>query len=304
MDKNLLSPYIRVAMHSTIPAPVSISRRIIYDYEIIFVKDGCCRMCIDGKDYICRKNNVIFLRPGIPHSFHSYKDYDFVQPHIHFDVIYNENSHITPISFKDKDSMTENELKLVQEDILGGIDIPYVFVPENTSVFQNIFFNIIELFQSGKQNFELLYKSEMLRLLSLILNQFEVAGAIPSSCGFTVNSIKNYIDSNFLQKITLSSLAKQFHINKFTMMRQFKLSYGKNIIEYYNEKRLETAVHMLKTTNLSVKSIGDVLNFEDSYSFSRFFKGHTGVSPHKYRKLPYALEKTIKRDKFTSGGAI
>ena len=40
MDKNIILPYIRVAMYSTLPNGCVIGERVIYDYEIIYVKDG------------------------------------------------------------------------------------------------------------------------------------------------------------------------------------------------------------------------------------------------------------------------
>ena len=60
MNKNEFSPYIRVAMFSTLTAPFKISERIIFDYEIILVNDGVCKITLDNTEYICKKNDVIF----------------------------------------------------------------------------------------------------------------------------------------------------------------------------------------------------------------------------------------------------
>lgn len=67
-------------------------------------------------------------------------------------------------------------------------------------------------------------------------------------------------------------------------MRNFKKIYGQNIIEYYRLKRIEYAKNMLIDTDLSVRSIGEQLNFTDIYSFSRFFRQFTGKAPLEYRK--------------------
>lgn len=282
MNINTISPYIRLATHSVIPSVHTIRRRVLYDFEIIYVKDGKCRINIDGTDYICRKNDVVFLPPGVPHSFHTYEDIEFNQPHIHFDAVFSDKSSITPISFSDKCDMTINEISLIQENIFSDLKIPYIFVPENSDEFQKTFFHIINSF-SENNTMTLYSKGKLIELISLIVNQFNDLQQTENSITTSVN-IKNYIDGNFLNIITLDSLSDIFHINKFTMMRNFKKDFNTNIIEYYNKKRADYAKHLLLTTNMTVKAVGDILNFTDSYSFSRFFKNQTGISPLNFRK--------------------
>ena len=48
MDINYLSPYIRVAMDSTINPPWKLPERVIFDYELLFVKEGI----INGVEYV------------------------------------------------------------------------------------------------------------------------------------------------------------------------------------------------------------------------------------------------------------
>ena len=71
MNKNEFSPFIRVAMFSTLIAPFKINKRALFDYEIILVTDGKCKITIGGIEYLCKKNDVIFLRPGVEHKFES-----------------------------------------------------------------------------------------------------------------------------------------------------------------------------------------------------------------------------------------
>lgn len=282
MDMNILSPYVRLAMYSTITAPFVISERIIYDYEIIFVKDGVCRIQIDGVDYICRKNSIVFLRPGIHHSFHSVKGVDFVQPHIHFDAVYSNKSAITPISFKPYSGMTEEERSLISEDVFSDVDIPFVFSSENPALFQKLFFDVIDMYLGSASEIEI--KIGMLKLLGVVLAEFADEKRTRDG-GSAVESVKSYIDENFRNIITLDMLSNAFYINKFTLMRKFRDMYGMNVIKYYNGKRLEYAKKMIKNSNMSVKEIGDMLCFTDAYSFSRFFKNAVGISPAKYKNV-------------------
>ena len=284
INKNTISPYIRRAALSELPPGHSIARRIIFDYELIYVTGGKVRMIIGDKSYVCKKNNVILLRPGVPHEFHCFDDCNLLQPHIHFDLVYTKNSESTPISFKDRQNMTADELLLISEDTLDP-SIPCVFSPYNQDRFANLFFGVIYAFRNREPNFELTAKIHFLELLSLIFTQFDMGHQSKHLSLSPAETVKSYIDSNYRQPVTLDSLQTQFFCNKYTLIRSFNKLYGKSPIAYYRERRLDFAKNILTNTNRTVASISKELSFPDIYSFSRFFKGLTGVSPTQYRSL-------------------
>lgn len=144
---------------------------------------------------------------------------------------------------------------------------------------------IIDLFQKKRYNYEIKCKAKMLELLECILSQFEEKKISENEISSDIlASVRNYIDNNYLSVLTLDYLSSHFFINKYTLLRKFKKMYGKNPIEYYREKRIDYAKKMLINSNFSVSEIGEMLNFTDVYSFSRFFKLRTGVSPAKFKK--------------------
>ena len=283
MNLNYLSPYVRLAMDSTLGPSHIINPRVIFDYELIYTLDGECTITFGNTPYICKKGDAVFIRPGELHSFVIPDHTSFVQPHIHFDAVYNENSEITPISFKSLANMTAHEKALIQQDILDGVEIPHIFKPSSPSEFRNLIFKAIHTFNEDKSN-QLSLKITTLELLSMIINQFSSPlSKAPISDGRT-QAIKEYIDNNYLNIITLDMLSEQFSVNKYTALRKFKSTYGVSIIEYYNNKRFECSKRFLDTTDMSVTEISRILNFTDEYSFSRFFKNINGLSPLNYKK--------------------
>ncbi|UKB86281.1 AraC family transcriptional regulator [Chryseobacterium sp. MEBOG06] len=58
---------------------------------------------------------------------------------------------------------------------------------------------------------------------------------------------------------------------------------GKSILSWINEAVIAQAKSLLKTTNLSVMEITDILHFTESSLFCRFFKRHTDMTPSVYR---------------------
>lgn len=285
--KNSFSPYIRIAMQSTLTAPFLIHERVIFDYEIIYVTDGTCSITINGIPHLCKKNDVVFIRPGIPHKFECVNNTNFVQPHIHFDLIYTDKSEKRFVSYKTKDKMMDYERSLIQEDILRDAEIPDVFTPQDRDNFEKLFFEIIRIFQNKDYNYEILYKAKMLELIDIILRQFETPKAKEnsgSSIDECVALAKSYIETNYLEILTLDSLSKQFFLNKYTLLRRFKSLYNQNIMEYYRDLRIKYAKEKLLNSEATIKSIYEKLNYSDIYSFSRFFKSRIGCSPRQFRQ--------------------
>ena len=107
MNLNEISPYVRRAMHSQISPGFRIGERVIFDYEIIHIAYGKMCVTVAGKDYICDKGSLILLRPGIPHTLSCVDGYAVSQPHIHFDVTYDEFSQKVYITFKNIEKFTK-----------------------------------------------------------------------------------------------------------------------------------------------------------------------------------------------------
>ena len=168
MDYNLLSPYVRRAWHSKLDSPFTVKRRIIFDYELIFVADGKCILEVEKNKYLCEKNDIIFLRPGIEHKLYSYRNYTFTQPHVHFDMIADEKSDDVYVCFERYKALSESDRKLLRKDIVD-IPVPDVFRLDNYEYFRTQLYEIIELFNKKGDFYRLLCKEKMIHLLYLLI---------------------------------------------------------------------------------------------------------------------------------------
>ena len=50
MNLNNLSPFVRYAARSYLRAPFKIGRRIICDYEIIYIDSGLCLLTLEDRE--------------------------------------------------------------------------------------------------------------------------------------------------------------------------------------------------------------------------------------------------------------
>ncbi|MDO4701070.1 MAG: AraC family transcriptional regulator [Erysipelotrichaceae bacterium] len=97
--------------------------------------------------------------------------------------------------------------------------------------------------------------------------------------------IKNYIESNYNENLTLDDLCKISYMNKYYLVHSFKKQFHITPIAYLNEVRLKEASKLLKNTNLSVSQIANIIGMSSQSYFAQSFKKVYRVSPNEYRKL-------------------
>ncbi|AFK85528.1 MULTISPECIES: AraC family transcriptional regulator [Thermoanaerobacterium] len=97
-------------------------------------------------------------------------------------------------------------------------------------------------------------------------------------------SIISYINDNYMDNITLSSLAEKFYISPYYLGHLFKKVTGFTIIKYLNKKRISVAQQLLATGKYKISTVCEMVGYNNLTSFSRTFKAVSGVSPMQYKK--------------------
>ncbi|WP_297334471.1 AraC family transcriptional regulator [Flavobacterium sp.] len=93
-----------------------------------------------------------------------------------------------------------------------------------------------------------------------------------------INDSRNYIDSHFLDDITLQTLAEEAKISSYHFIRLFKKAFGLSPYQYILKKRLSFADELLKEGS-SVTETAYLSGFADIASFSKAYKKQYGVAP-------------------------
>ena len=92
-----------------------------------------------------------------------------------------------------------------------------------------------------------------------------------------LQTVKEFIDSNWYQKLDLDTLIKIGLLSKFYLCHNFKKVFGSSPIHYHNSLRIKKSLTLLK--NMSLPEIAEHLNYPDYPSFSKAFKKYHGVAP-------------------------
>lgn len=92
-----------------------------------------------------------------------------------------------------------------------------------------------------------------------------------------------YLYDNYLDKITLSSLAKEINYSPYHFLRLFQKHTGKSPASFLLEIRLEKARRMLEDTDCSIAQVSDLCGFSSLSHFSHTFSKYLRLTPTEYK---------------------
>lgn len=98
-----------------------------------------------------------------------------------------------------------------------------------------------------------------------------------------VEHVRQYIEQNCHEALTLSLIAWQVQLSGEHLARLFRQQTGKTVFGYLDEMRAEKARRLLLTTELPLEQVAHSCGYSSSSLLSRHFKKQTGLPPQKFR---------------------
>ena len=99
-----------------------------------------------------------------------------------------------------------------------------------------------------------------------------------------VHKVKEFIEENYMQDISLQQLAEICCMAPDSFSRFFRNKTGRNPNRYVIDYRLGIAARMLLNTKLSVAEIGFSCGFNTLSHFNRLFRESKGCTPSEFRE--------------------
>ncbi len=286
MDINQISPYIRIATDSVIFSPWRLHERVIFDFELLYIKEGNIHVDIEGKSFYGNPGDVFLFKPKQRHSIDILGDSCFHQPHIHFDLFYQPDSPEVKVSFKSLEALTSLEMKMFRESMPQNseIDLPNQMRLSNTKLFEEMLFEIIKEYEMKMPFHEIIVKGMFVKLWTYLMREnYWHNNPVVSENMAELIGVKDYLYYNADREVDLDELSSEFNFSKYHLIRLFKKAFTVSPIHYHRLIRVEKAKKMIQFTNMSFTAISELLGFSSINSFSRAFRKVEGVPPSFYR---------------------
>jgi AraC-like DNA-binding protein len=143
-------------------------------------------------------------------------------------------------------------------------------------------FHIIET--NNQKTFEKERASARLRLLLSYYMEYFPKSNTEAKTDYVVEA-KEYIEDNYWKTtLTVLMIAEYVKIGRTYLFRLFKEETGMSIQSYLTQYRIRRACNLLKSTQISVKSVACSVGYKDQLYFSKIFKKVTMHTPSEYRE--------------------
>ncbi len=104
-------------------------------------------------------------------------------------------------------------------------------------------------------------------------------------------SIKEYLELHYPEKITLNTLCRQFYCSRATLMTAFRQEYDQTINRFLLIIRVRVAKEKLTSGNDSISEVAIKCGFADQNYFCKVFRQQEGLTPTQYRNINHDKEQ-------------
>jgi AraC-like DNA-binding protein len=262
--------------HSTRVGEVSITYNHFHDsYEIFYLVSGERYYFINDNTYLIKKGDVVLLNKRIIHRTFDAEipDHERILVIIHQDFL---NEFLNCIHDINLFSPFHQDVNVIHLN------------PHEQSILESILFKTICEIKSTSVGNETLLRMSLIELM-IYLNRYSLlshTNYINHSSSFAnkVSEIVKYINKNYMNRLNLESVSREFFISPFYMSKIFRKVTGFTFVEYINQVRSKEAQRLLDESKLSVTKIAYKVGFESITHFGRVFRKVVGLSPSTYRK--------------------
>lgn len=244
-------------------------QRLVHNYELDFYITGPRTIKIDGCVHEISDNTICFRRPG---QLVSSKG-DF-------------NCYLLTLDFSKKtpiENYIRNTADLMEPSFTHPLidSLPDLFSPLHNEEIRSILSMLASRTRLNTDANALLVKQLFYLLNSdLCRSEFEAFNIKQSH----TDVIADYLNKNFRKRISLDELAEITHMDKSYIVRLFKKQYHTTPIDYLIELRMDYAIRILTTTNMTINEISDECGYTTASFFTRQFKKRYNMTPGEYRK--------------------
>lgn len=251
-----IEPGIIIADHFNETDTYSTKRpQCMKDWLLTYTLGGQGYFSVNGKTIYCSPNQVVLLRPGVPHQYGTShgQTWNFIWAHFSSQLF---EAHLLPL----------------EELIIQTID--------TDSTRKRIYRAFKKVISDSRERNVLWHElcknalSEILLLLTV--NQSKKTDP-------RVQETLNLLSERMRETIKIEEVAKIIGVSSSRLSHLFKENTGFSIIETLNRMRLDQAALLLQHTNRTASEVSLDVGFQNYNHFAKLFHSRFGVNPSKLR---------------------
>jgi len=226
------------------------------------VEKGSTRFSIKQREYPLYPNELAIINPHTIHACNPYKEDARDYHMIYLDTNWCKELQNT-IFHTNKEFLPLNQ-ELIQDPTLFK-ELSSI----NHALFENSYLLEIE--------------SRLIEWLSTIFIRYCGVVEKPKQSTFVnLEKIARYLQESYEENISLEELASLFHMNSYTLLRNFKKQYDLTPHTFQINYRVHKAKEFLKQ-DISLSEVALSTGFFDQSHFQKHFKQRVAITPKEYR---------------------
>lgn len=238
--------------------------------EILFVLKGNVNIVIDESAYYLSQEDVIVINANEVHTISSNDDNIILALQIPIDFIKPYYEDIENIKFNCRSVLLKDEDKYIIDEI------------------RKILAKTMWTYSKDEEDCEIKIQSLAFELIYTLCRNFKEKEDVYNKSGNKYSErlkrIIQYIDLNYKEDISLSTLAEKEYLSNAYLSKFFRKYIGKNFHSYLSSIRLEHAVKDLIYSDLSITEVALNNGFNNEKTFFNLFKENYAQTPNSYRK--------------------
>lgn len=233
--------------------------------EIVFIKEGFGTHTVGNKKYETEKGDILIYNKG---------------------VLHDERSNAKDTTSTYVCGFSNLKIRGLEENVLIPNDIdPVIKSGDYFKTFESLFELMHSEVLSNKEGTEETCNYLLLSIISLVLRLADLSSSETEEEEYELGErIKKYIDENFLNNLSITSLSEELGISQYYLIRSFKKKTGYSPMQYIINRKMGEAQNLLITTHYPVVQIASMIGYDNPNYFNMLFTKIIGMSPGKYRK--------------------
>lgn len=252
------------------------SKHLHTSVEIYLIKSGKCFMTIGDTVIECKQDDFIMILPNVVHSFYLEDEEECSFYHIHFSP-----------EFLSQITLEEDSAVNLMHSLIFSC-APF-HKQRATKEMKDRILSIVHLYTNNQDsmasaNINLC----ILQLILIILQSYEKLSETQlhvKDQGKYISFTLNYIEHHYMDKILIPEIAEKQNISSRYLSKIFSKYMNISLANYINVYRINRAIELMETTNLTLTEISGIIGLKDSQHFSKLFYSIIGTTPSQYKKF-------------------